>query len=198
MKDIDFPDIQPQSSRKGTSVQRFRDSHHRLARVIAMGIRPVERVAQVVGYSNSRVYTMMDDPGFKELVAHYRGDVYVNFKEGQDPFLEALASNMMKAEQMISDKLDEAIENNEPLPTRDLIAISRDAADRTGFGKRQTNVNVNVDFASQLEKAIARSRDPKVVELRAVPVLEQDTSPPASASPLEPPSSEPSSFRRRA
>jgi hypothetical protein len=37
------------------------------------------------------------------------------------------------------------------------MAISRDAADRTGHGKVQTNMNVNVDFASKLEAARRRS-----------------------------------------
>jgi len=64
----------------------------------------------------------------------------------------------------IADKLGEAEEAGETLPVRDLIAISRDAADRFGYGKKQTNVNVNADFASMLERTIDRSRKARLIE----------------------------------
>ncbi len=79
------------------------------------------------------------------------------FVKNADAFYEVATSNMLKAEVMLADKLEAAEEEGTHLPTRDLIAISRDAADRFGYGKRQTNLNVNADFASLLEKAIQRS-----------------------------------------
>lgn len=138
------------------AVQRFRDPHHRLARLFATGLRP-NQVIEQSGYSNTRVMTMYADPAFKELIEHYRKMVDKSFVESTDAFFEIATSNMLKAERQIAEKLDKADEDGELLPTRDLIAISRDAADRFGYGKKQTNVNVNVDFAAQLEKAIKRS-----------------------------------------
>lgn len=137
-------------------VAKLRDPHHRLARLIASGLRIGEVVARS-GYSYGRLAVLQNDPAFKELVAHYRNVVTEEFKESIDDYYDLAASNMLKAERQIAEKLEEADEAGELLPTKDLLAISRDAADRFGYGKKSTNVNVNVDFASQLEKAIARS-----------------------------------------
>src|SRR6185369_4039412 len=52
-------------------VQTLRDSHHRLARAVAMGLSNAEAVV-VTGYSINRVSMFRQDPAFKELVAHKR------------------------------------------------------------------------------------------------------------------------------
>lgn len=137
-------------------VQRFRDPHHRVARLFAAGLRLPE-VAERSGFSYSRVSILFGDPAFQDLVAKYREKVDAAFVQGQDDFYEQATSNMRKAEAMLAEKLEAAEEAGELLPTRDLIAISGDRMDRFGYGKRQTNLNVNADFASLLEKAIARS-----------------------------------------
>lgn len=142
--------------RPQTLVQRLRDSHHNVARLLALGLRDFE-VAQRSGYSMQRVYTLKLDPSFAELVEHYRQQARATFEEAADDYLTLAAQNMIKAERMIADKLDAADADDKALPTRELIAISRDAADRLGYGKKQTNINVNVDFAAQLERAINRS-----------------------------------------
>ena len=138
------------------TVRRFRDTHHRVARLFASGLRMSE-VVERSGYSYQRVHLLSTDPAFQELIAKYREKVDAEFVKNADAFYEVATSNMLKAEVMIADKLEAAEEEGTHLPTRDLIAISRDAADRFGYGKRQTNLNVNADFASLLEKAIQRS-----------------------------------------
>lgn len=157
MRELTREDL-PKLKVKRTSpiITRFRDPHHNVARLLAMGLRTFQ-VAERTGYSHSRILAFSADPAFNELIARYREQVTEQYKESVDDYMQLATSNMLKAERMIAEKLDEADENNELPPTRELIAISRDAADRFGYGKRQMNVNVNVDFASQLEKAIARS-----------------------------------------
>jgi len=147
-------------------VARFRDSHHQIARMFASGMR-VQEVWQRSGYSYTRISVMHTDPAFQELIASYRDKVDAAFLAGIDDYFEVLTSNKLKAERMIADKLDEAFDNNETLPVKDLIAIGRDAADRTGHGKHNTTTNVNVDFASALEKAIKRSDGAKVINVAA-------------------------------
>lgn len=137
-------------------VARFRDSHHRVARLIASGMR-IEDVITHSGYSSQRVLTLTSDPAFQNLVAKYRAKVDEAFISGIDSYYEFATSNMLKAERMISDKLEDAEDGEVVVPMRELIAISRDAADRFGYGKHQTNTNVNVDFAKELEKAISRT-----------------------------------------
>lgn len=171
--------------RDALRVQRFRDSHHKLAWLCATGMR-AEQVAKAAGYSLIRVYTLTSDPAFKQLVAEKRAKVEEHRAEVLDDFEELVHSNMLKAERQIADKLDDADEENELLPTRELIAISRDAADRLGYGKKATNVNVNIDFAAKLDRAVARSS--KVIEHRTSehvnPVLREVA--PALASSLVP------------
>ena len=69
---------------------------------------------------------------------------------------------MIKAERQISEHFEVADEAGELLPLSKLDTISQGRMDRFGYGKKQTNLNVNVDFAAQLEKA--RQRSGRVIE----------------------------------
>lgn len=188
-----------QTNRVGVGIpERLRDPHHRLARLVAAGLRPDEIVARS-GYSYSRYSTIKNAPAFKELVDKYRGKVNEAFEREQDTFMQLATQNMVVAERMIAEKLEEHDENGTLPPVRELIAISRDAADRFGYGKRQTNLNVNADFASMLEAARGRSAKAKTIEATAVsPVLPQ--SGPVAVSPAMAPAQHPSLplIRRRA
>jgi hypothetical protein len=146
-------------------VKTFRDSHHRVARLVAAGLRPDE-VALRSGYTNTRILTLKGDPAFQELVAQYRERVTEKFEEEVSSFFEVATANMLKAEVMLSDKIDEAIDANEFLPTKDLIAISEGRADRFGYPKQKsvTQTNINVDFASALEAAARRSGRSNVID----------------------------------
>jgi hypothetical protein len=142
--------------RPKTELKSLTDKHHRIARAVAAGLSNVD-VAAICGITATRVSMLKQDQAFQELCAHYRGLVTADYIHQTDSYLEVLLANKLKAEVMLGDKLDAAIDGDELLPTRDLMAISRDAADRTGHGKVQTNMNVNVDFAAKLEAARRRS-----------------------------------------
>lgn len=138
-------------------VQRFRDSHHMVARLFAMGLRP-SQISQRVGYSINRLATFQKNPAFDALVQHYRELVNEAYKEEADSFMEMATSNMRKAERILADRLDASEdEDGDQLSVPQLVAITSDRMDRFGYGKHSTNLNVNVDFASRLEKARARS-----------------------------------------
>lgn len=136
------------------TVQTLKDSHHMMARLLAAGLNQKE-VAARTGYSVARVHTLTTDPSFQELVTHYRGVVDHEFASNVEAFIELATGNMLKSERMIADRLDQAADGD--IAIRDLLAISRDAADRLGYGKRTTNVNFNFDFAARLDAAIKRS-----------------------------------------
>lgn len=177
-------------SRIGVAL-KLRDHHHRLARLVAAGFKNSE-IMDRTGVSHSRISTHRKDPAFIELVAKYREKVDAAFEREQDIFYQVATSNMLKAEVMIAEKLETAEEEGVPLPTRDLIAISRDAADRFGYGKRNMNLNINVDFAAQLEKTIARSKgktiDGGVATSSVVPQSQMARDVPAVARPSGHPS----------
>lgn len=160
------------------AAKRFRDPHHKLAKLLAWGLR-IRDAAAKSGYSVTRASQLNEDPAFRELVSRYAADITDRWDENVEDFVEMATGNMIKAERQITERLEAADEEGELLPVRDLIAISRDAADRLGFGKKQTNVNVNVDFAAQLEKAIKRSG--KTI------AGEKVTSPPLQPRALNPP-----------
>lgn len=144
-------------------IQRLRDSHHNVARCIALGLRDLD-IKERTGFSRSRIVALKADPAFMQLVAEYRDLVNESFKENVDEFMDLMASNMLVAERMIADRLEEADEEGVKVPMKDLLAISRDGADRTGRGKKTTNVNFNIDFAASLERAIKRSEGSKTIE----------------------------------
>ena len=179
------------------TIAKLRDPHHRLARLVAAGLRPIEIVARS-GYSMQRYMTIKNDPAFIELVATYRAKVDEAFVREADTYYELATANMVMAERMLSEKLEEHDENGTLPPVRELIAISRDAADRFGYGKKQTNLNINADFAAMLEAARRRSSGAvKTIEAVAVPLAaphspEESSVPAVMAPPVSP------AFRRRA
>lgn len=157
-------------ARTTSAVSKLRDPHHRLARLIASGLK-VNEAAVRAGFSAARAYVLHIDPTFQNLVAEYRKDVQTAFVAGQDDYYSTATSNMLKAERQLAERLDAADEAGELLPVRDLIAISRDAADRFGYGKKTTNLNVNVDFAAKLEAA--RKRSGREIDGKVIPNVER-------------------------
>jgi hypothetical protein len=148
----------PQQSLKG-----LRDNHHRIARAIASGLPDVTTSA-LCGISCARISVLKGDPAFKDLVAHYRGVITADHFEALDTVNEYLGSVRTKALAMLEDKIDATAEANEFLPTRDLVSIAELGLDRTGYGKVNKNLNVNVDFAAQLESARRRSAGARTIE----------------------------------
>jgi porphobilinogen deaminase len=135
-------------------VNKIRDGHHRVARLAAAGLRTAE-IAEKTGYTTTNIGLLLRNPAMQELIAKYRGKVDAAFERSQDEFFALATRNMMMAERQIAERLEDGEES--PLPIKALVSISRDAADRFGYGKRNMTLNVNADFAAELEKALARS-----------------------------------------
>ena len=145
-----------EGSRQVSSIQRIRASHHRIARLTARYMN-AKQIAAYVGMSPERVRQLQSAPAMKELIATYTEKVEEQENEELDAYLSLKTANMIAAERHISDAIAELDEAGELLPVKTALAISADGADRTGYGKRQTNLNINADFAAMLEKAIKRS-----------------------------------------
>lgn len=140
---------------KAPRVTRLRDSHHRLARALATGISHSAAGAQC-GYSQSRISILLGDAAFRDLVEVYRKANDTEFLEYQD----LATANMIRAERLVEDSLESLGESPEPVPLgelRPLLDIISDRADRFGYPRRSTTVNVNLDFAGRLEQARRRS-----------------------------------------
>jgi hypothetical protein len=150
----DLEVLRPQ--RPPPTISRFRDSHHRVARLLAFGMS-ITQVAEATGYSMTRICVLKAVPAFQQLIADYRTTVVNDeFRKLCKDYNELVAEDQLKAERMIADRLDLADEEGEPLPLRDLLSISR----RQDKG---TNIQVNIgDFATQLDRAKRASA--KIIE----------------------------------
>lgn len=156
MTEDDLESLRLPSRRQGL-VGPLRDSHHNIARLLALGLKNYE-VADRTGFSESRVSVLSKDPAMLELIAQKRALVEDSFREEADAFMTNAVANMRKAERQLGDRLDAADEAGAPLPVRELVAITSDRMDRFGYGKKSLNLNVNLDFAAKLEAAIARTK----------------------------------------
>lgn len=142
----------------------LRDSHHALARAVAAGLSNAE-CAQTTGYSIGRINMLRQDPAFRNLVAQKRSMLDAEFAASGDAVIDYLKGNALKAAKMLSDKLDEAEEEGRTLPVRDLLGIAELGFDRTGYGKQTKNLNVNVDFAANLERARRRTTEARTMRV---------------------------------
>lgn len=168
-------------------IQRFRDSHHRMARLFASGLR-VKEVAELTGYSISRVSLFHSSPAFQELIAQKREVEDEVLKDEISIYNQLILQNGLKAERKLADKLDDDDENEE-MSVRELISIARDAADRVGLSKRTVQTNFDINFADLLDKAIKRSEMPRSGDLKLV---ESSSAPAAHPTPDRGPTSSPS------
>ena len=159
-------------------IQKFRDSHHRMARLFASGLR-VKEVAELTGYSVNRVSIFHTNPAFQNLIAEKRKVEDEIAKDQITAYNQLILENGIKAERKIADKLDDDDETEE-MSVRELISIARDAADRVGLSKRSIQTNVSVDFAALLDRAIQRSR-PVSGELTIRPPSQSLTLAPAAS-----------------
>jgi hypothetical protein len=131
------------------AVARLRDSHHAVARLTAEGRNPAE-ISALSGYSPSHLWKIRRDPGFIELVNHYRAEA------------RAACANMMDRMETlgmdtVAELQERLAESPESFTNEELQSQLKLLADRTGFAPvRQTNVNVTVGLAERLEAARLR------------------------------------------
>jgi hypothetical protein len=163
-------------------IKALRDSHHMIARLLALGI-PVGEVAYRTGYSLTRVSTLKRAPAVQELIAHYRQQVDEAYGTSTQEYFTYANQNRNASARMINDKLMSG--EPEDFSVQQLVSIHADFADRTGFPKRSLAVNVNLDFAAALDRAIARSRE-AAEAVSLLPPSTQPASPPRAAGPGEP------------
>jgi hypothetical protein len=160
-EDIDNFVPTEQAKEIGTTM-RMRDSHHRIAHLCAMGLRNFE-IADITGYSVPRISTLRASPAFANLVEQYRKEVVVTRQDEIDSHF----TNIVRLRNLAVGELIDRFEDDEDrakLSNGHLIAIAADGSDRTGYPKRKENINMNADFASRLDRAVARANQAKVIE----------------------------------
>jgi hypothetical protein len=134
---------------------RLRDSHHAVARLVALGQAPAEISIQT-GYSVARLYTLARDPAFKDLVAFYRNDH------------TAIHENFMETMGLVArDALQEIHERLQDQPDRfnedQLLDVFKVTADRAGFAPIQRTINKSIHTTIGLKFGAAEQRPLKKV-----------------------------------
>lgn len=158
-------------------VKQYRETHHRVARLVASGLRNQD-ISRMTGYSPNRIHQYRADPAFQQLVAEYKGKVDEAFVESLDEFYETSTSNMLRAERMIEEHLDRAEDEGDLLPVKTLLQVTADRADRFGYGKHATQTTEVRDFAKMMEQLAAKSGRSNVIDAnssRLESVSEQET-----------------------
>ena len=154
VRDLTEDEVRAMRPGKSAAVKAFKDSHHLVARLFAAGLRPGE-VAERAGYSGNRISTLLADPSFQNLISEYRREENIAFALTRDDYYDRATRARNIALRLVEDKLADV--DPDDVTIRELMGIHDSLADRTGYGKRSTQVNVNVDFAAQLDRAIKRS-----------------------------------------
>lgn len=147
---------EPKRAMPVPTVQRLRDSHHRLARCLASGMNHAQAGFQS-GYSANRVCLLMQDPSFRDLVEVYRRANAEVFAE----YTDIAMSNLLRGERLLEDALEAAGEREEPLTLgelRPVLDLVSDRADRLGYPKHQVGHSVNHDLAARLEAGRRRAK----------------------------------------
>lgn len=107
-----------------TDLQRLRERHHSVARLIAKGMQQ-SLVARITGYSQSYLSTLLNSPAMIELVEMYR----IQNGAAAEVIAERLKTVGLKAIDKIEDKLEQ-----EDASIFELTAIAKLGLDRAGHG----------------------------------------------------------------
>ena len=151
----------------------FRNTHHRLAQLFAMGLSRKE-ISAITGLSYTRLATHENDPTFRELITKYEPDIVQARKDRADEFASLEFESAMTAARLKQRKLQLAEETADAaedageevkLPAfSELLAVTSDFGDRFGYGKQSRQTNEIVDFAKMMEVRMAQMGKATVID----------------------------------
>jgi len=179
-------------------VKQFRDTHHRLARLCAAGLRN-EEIMRITGFSYTRLNTHRQDPAFQELVAQYRKQVTQSWVDEVQEVHDTAGALIIRGLRQVEEHFDQADEDGSLIPLKTLQVVTGDLMDRFGFSKKTVNTNVKIDYAKEMERMMAARGQSTVIDAEvASPSAsrDQDRLQPLDPDPT-PPAAVSAGFRRR-
>lgn len=154
-------------------IAQYRDTHHRIAQMFAMGMTP-GMIRQQTGISQRRLNLYWNDPTFQELIKKYSASAEEKLALANDVITEYSTSTMILMAAALNDRAQEVVAGEgDPMPTPQMLKIFESLADRFGYGKHQT-IKHEHDFATALDRAIERSgkaHEVKMIDAKAEPVI---------------------------
>lgn len=133
------------------SFDQIRARHHRIAQLLASGLKPVT-VGRLVGFSPSFISNLQTSPAFQELLAHYS-------KEVADQFTDFVQSASEFSQEVLDELRTRLQENPKDFSVNQLLESMKATADRSGNAPvaKSVNLNVNTDLGTKLAEARKRS-----------------------------------------
>lgn len=156
------------AARPKQTLQKIRQSHHSMARMVALGKSNIE-ISEVIGVTPQRITTLKADPAFQELISYYQSmtdDVYVNVAE-------RIAGFTTDAMEVLHERI---LENPDAVKTDDIIKVISMGLDRTGYGPKSTqNINqrVMVVTDAELDRIKQEATLRRVGAIRSLPTSEE-------------------------
>lgn len=145
-------------------VHDLRDSHHMVAKMLALGFRPME-VSEVTGYRPAWISTLQNDQAMQSLIAHYR-------QEGQSSFNVLLERIRLLSKEAVSELLQRFIDEPDKFSNKDLLTIANSALDRCGFSpvqrSEETKLTLTGEDLAGLKAAAAEAEAGNIIDLREV------------------------------
>lgn len=143
--------------RQKPTVVKLRESHHAVARLVALGQSPAE-ISLQTGYSLARLYTLAVNPSFRDLVAFYRNDEAAVHQD----FMFRMGLVAQDALQEIHERLQDNPERFDEDQLTDLFKV---VADRAGYAPVQRTINkslhmtIGARFDQAEQRALTRKKD---------------------------------------
>lgn len=145
------------SASRARPLQEIRQPHHRLARLLAQGMRPIE-VSRQTGYSVSRISMLQADPAFRELIYFYKNAAHEAFIDVHEMAAEISCAALDELRTRLESEPD-SFTNAEIMKAAALLM------DRTGHGPtRQVNVSNSGSVIQELKEKREEQRDFAVLE----------------------------------
>lgn len=151
----------PSPKHEQKPLDRLRQRHHTLARLIATGGLTDGQACVIAGFSQARLSIIKNDPSFKELVRFYEDEHAREMRS----FSAQLAGVGIEALEEIQTRLEES---PEAISTQTLLDIVTKVADRTGHGPSTTSkqeVNVTVGLADRLKAARQKAMEASLIDV---------------------------------
>lgn len=135
------------------TIKNIRATHHRIARLIAIGMKDTQ-IAAICNCSPNRLSHFRNDPAAQQLIAFYTEEVGDAFHD----FVRTANDMSMDFMHELGERLERSPESFTPAT---LLEAVRTLADRSGNGaqSKTVNVNVNLGMGDRLRLAAKRAQE---------------------------------------
>lgn len=149
---------------KPPALKNLRATHHRLAQLLASGMKPAE-ASLGTGYSLSRISILQADPAFAELLAHYsekREEAFVDVQQR----MAGVATDILEVLQ------ERLAESPDSFSNKDLNELVKTTADRGGYSPVQKTETKNITISASdllaIKEEVAKRQNGQIRKINQI------------------------------